>query len=29
VDLLDISQIIPDSEVDKEISRNGVIIYEE
>ena len=27
VDLLDVSQITPDSEVDNEISKSGVIIY--
>lgn len=29
VDLLDTSQIVPDSEVDKEIARTGVTIYEQ
>ncbi len=28
VDLLDVSQVEPDSLVDKEISKNGVLIYE-
>ena len=27
VDLLDVTQIIPESEIDKEIKRTGVIIY--
>lgn len=27
VDLLDVSQVAPDSEVDNEISKSGVIIY--
>lgn len=27
VDMLDTSQIVPDSQVDKEIAKNGVLIY--
>ena len=29
VDLIDVSQIIPDSKIDQEIRRTGVVIYEE
>lgn len=29
VDLLDVSQITPDSQVSEEIKRNGVVIYEQ
>ena len=28
VDLIDTSQIIPDSEIEKEIAKSGVVIYE-
>lgn len=28
VDLIDITQVIPDSKVEEEINRNGIVIYE-